>query len=208
MKGFFFFVVLVLLGTGYFAISTPFKKNIHPVIPEAAAKDETKTRLKLRIAGLKKFIQRNHYSPRYVFLADMKLPSGKYRFFIYDLGKDSVVEKGLVAHGSCNSSFLETASFSDQPGCGCSAEGKYKIGYAYQGRFGKAFKLFGLDSSNKSAFARYIVLHSYRCVPDEEVYPEAICNSLGCAMVSRAFLEKAAKYIERSPQPVLLYIFQ
>jgi hypothetical protein len=208
MKGFFFSVVLILLGTGYFAISTPFKKNVHSFTPAASAKDETQTRLQSKTAGLKKFIQRNHYSSRYVFLADMKLPSGKYRFFIYDLQKDSVVEKGLVAHGSCNSAFLETASFSDQPGCGCSAEGKYKIGYAYQGRFGKAFKLFGLDSSNKSAFERYIVFHCYSCVPDEEVYPQPICNSLGCAMVSPAFLEKAAKYIERSPQPVLLYIFR
>jgi hypothetical protein len=209
MKGFFFSAILLLLGGSYYATSTSFKKPTAPArTVSVKPEDESKARISSRIASLKNFAERNNYSTRYIFLADMKLPSGKNRFFIYDLDKDSVVEKGLVAHGSCNTAFLETAEFSDSPGCGCSAEGKYRIGYAYKGRFGKAFKLHGLDSSNKSAFERYIVFHSYSCVPDQEVYPESICNSLGCAMVSPAFLERAANYIESSPRPVLLYIFR
>jgi hypothetical protein len=209
MKGFFFAAILLLLGGSYF-ISTPAFKKINVPLKEVSAirGDETSARLRSKILLLKNFAVRNNYSSRYIFLIDMKLPSGQNRFFIYDIGKDSVVEKGLVAHGSCNTSFLEKAEFSDSPGCGCSAEGKYKIGYAYNGRFGKAFKLYGLDRTNKSAFERYIVLHSYSCVPDQEVYPESICNSLGCAMVSPAFLKKAANYIEHSPRPVLLYIFE
>jgi hypothetical protein len=209
MKGFFFSAILLLLGGSYYAVSSAYKKNIpHPKNVLVKAKDETKERLRSRIPLLKAFAKQNNYSTRYIFLADMKIPSGRKRFFIYDLERDSVIEKGLVAHGSCNTAFLESAEFSDLPGCGCSAEGKYKIGYAYNGRFGKAFKLFGLDSTNKSSFERYIVFHSYSCVPDHEVYPEPICNSLGCAMVSLAFLDKAAGYIESSPRPILLYIFR
>jgi hypothetical protein len=198
-----------MLGGSYLATSSGFEKAREPrKTVSVIHKDETKERLSSKIALLKNFAEQNNYSTRYIFLADMKLPSGRYRFFIYDLEKDSVVEKGLVSHGSCNTEFLENASFSDKPGCGCSAEGKYRIGYSYNGRFGKAFKLYGLDSTNKSAFERFIVFHSYTCVPDQEVYPEPICNSLGCAMVSPLFLEKAARFIERSPRPILLYIFR
>ncbi|RYY98958.1 MAG: hypothetical protein EOO11_06465 [Chitinophagaceae bacterium] len=100
------------------------------------------------------------------------------------------------------------APFSSEPGCGCSSLGRYKVGYAYNGSFGKAFKLHGLDASNRTAYARFVVLHAYRCVPDEELYPAALCNSLGCPMLSHKFLETAAGYIRREKKPVLLWIYQ
>ena len=91
----------------------------------------------------------------------MGLPSGKNRFFIYDLQKDSIVHSGVVAHGNCRSGFLKDPLISNVPECGYSSVGKYKIGYAYEGQFGKAFKLHGLDSSNSNAVKRIIVLHAY-----------------------------------------------
>lgn len=112
-----------------------------------------------------------------------------------------------MAHGSCNTRFLENAEFSNITGCGCSAEGKYKVGEAYNGRFGKAFKLYGLEHTNFNAYKRYIVLHGYTCVPNEEVYPAPICNSLGCPMVSYQFLENLATIIEGSKKPVLLWVY-
>jgi hypothetical protein len=114
---------------------------------------------------------------------------------------------GLAAHGSCNTAFLEQAKFSNAPGCGCSAIGKYKIGYSYKGRFGKAYKLFGLDNTNSKSFDRNIVLHAYKCIPDKEIYPQPVCNSLGCPMVSYEFLETAAAFIDESKKPLLLWIF-
>lgn len=65
------------------------------------------------------------------------------------------------------------------PGSGCTSLGKYKIGGAYQGQFGLAYKLYGLDSTNSNAYQRNVVLHAYDRVPDNEVYKE-ICQSSGC----------------------------
>ena len=138
----------------------------------------------------------------------MSLNSGKYRFFVYDLVHDSVVMSGLVAHGSCNKTFLASAKFSNMPGCGCSEKGKYKIGYKYQGRFGPAYKLYGLDTTNSNAFDRYIVLHSYYMVPDRETSPLPICNSLGCAMVSDNFIKQLAAKLDASKKPVLLWMIE
>lgn len=137
----------------------------------------------------------------------MSLPSGKNRFFVYDLAKDSIVKTSVVAHGSGNSGFSITPKFSNEKESGRTALGKYRIGKSYAGRFGTAYKLYGLDSSNSNAFSRYIVLHSYSCVPEQETYPLPICNSRGCPMVSLSFLKQLENIINRSKEPVLLWIF-
>lgn len=137
----------------------------------------------------------------------MSLPSGKNRFFIYNLAKDSLLKSGLVAHGSCTTYYLENVFFSNNISCGCSSKGKYKIGYKYNGSFGKSYKLYGLDSSNSNAAKRSIVLHAYKEVPDHEIYLDVIGNSLGCPMVSYLFLSKISKIIDTSKKPILLWIF-
>lgn len=163
--------------------------------------------LKGRARDLKAYARSKGFSTEYCFLVDMSLPSGRNRFFIYNLKKDSVVAAGLVAHGSCNTMFLRKARFANTPDCGCSSLGRYKVGHKYKGRFGRAYKLHGLDSTNSNAFRRAVVLHAYDCIPDREIYPLPACNSLGCPMVSYAFLDKTAAVIDRARKPVLLWIY-
>jgi hypothetical protein len=156
---------------------------------------------------VKKFVPDKNFSKRFIFLVDMSLPSGKNRFFVYDLSKDSIIKTSLVAHGSGNNGFSFTPKFSNQKESGCTALGKYRIGKSYAGRFGLAYKLYGLDISNSNTFRRSIVLHSYNCVPEQEAYPYRICNSHGCPMVSPLFLEQLQTIIDKSEEPVLLWIF-
>ncbi len=180
-----------------------------PISLKATTSNKLYNQLKLqkKLAAAKVFIAQNNLSTQYCFLIDMALPSNKKRMYVYQLSNDSIVTKGLVAHGSCNTSFLKEATFSNTPECGCSAFGKYKIGYKYNGQFGEAFKLYGLDSSNSNAFKRFIVLHSYSCVPNEEPnFP--ICNSLGCPMVSPNFLDELKVYLSKTNKPILLWMFQ
>jgi hypothetical protein len=149
-----------------------------------------------------------HCHQRIFFLVDMHLPSGKNRFFIYDQSKDSIIGSGLVAHGHGNNGFSFTPIFSNRPGSGCTALGKYKVGKIYRGSFGPAYRLFGLDSSNSHAINRNIVLHGHDCVPNREPYPEPICNSSGCVMVSPAFLSVIRSLLDTAKRPVLLWVFQ
>ena len=154
------------------------------------------------------FCKKNKYNSRFCYLIDMSILSGRNRFFVYDMKEDSVVESSLVAHGCCNEIFLAKAKFSNKPGCGCSSLGKYKIGSKYNGKFGVAYKLYGLESTNSNAFERNIVLHSYYLVPEKEIDPITICNSLGCPMVSKNFLIKLSAKIDNAAAPILLWIFQ
>lgn len=149
----------------------------------------------------------NGYSTEICFLIDMTLPSGRNRFFVYDLEKNSVINTGLVAHGSCNEDFISHPKFSNMTKSGCSSLGKYKVGEFYMGKYGKSFRLYGLDKSNSNAFKRSVVIHGYDCVPDQEIYPRVLCNSLGCVMVSYKFFDQLSKIIRRSNKPIILWIY-
>jgi len=165
------------------------------------------SKLNEKALAIKKFATENKYNKEIVFLIDMNIPSGKNRFFVYDLSKDSILKTALVAHGSGNNGFSMNASFSNACESGYSSLGKYKVGYKYNGRFGVAYKLYGLDSSNSNAFKRNVVLHSYDCVPSQETYPYPICNSRGCAMVSPEFMKELSVMIDKNKEPILLWVF-
>jgi hypothetical protein len=164
-------------------------------------------KLSRRLNELKAFAAAHGYNTRIAFLADMQLPSGRDRFFICDMSGDSILQAGLVAHGSGNKPFSPNPVFSNTDGSGCSSLGKYRVGQPYTGRFGTAYTLYGLDKTNDQALRRHVVLHAYDCIPEKETDPYPICNSLGCAMVSPGFLQELRPVIDGSRRPILLWIF-
>lgn len=164
------------------------------------------SRIKIYSAAARQYCVTHHFNSNYFFFADMHLHSGKNRFFIINMQNDSIIDAGLVAHGSCGPFFSATAIFSNEPGCACSCYGRFKVAGKYAGRFGNAYKLYGLDSSNSNAYKRNIVLHSYYEMPDNEIYPGHVCNSQGCPMVSKNFLKRLSSYIDASKKPILLWI--
>ena len=98
-------------------------------------------RIARKARALKLFAHSNGFNSRLVFLADMDLPLGKNRFFVYDLTGDSVLLTGLVAHGCGNKAFSIDPSFSNTDGSNCTALGRYRVGKPYKGQFGLAYKL-------------------------------------------------------------------
>jgi hypothetical protein len=138
----------------------------------------------------------------------MSLPSGRNRFFVFDLKKNAIIYSALVAHGSCNETFLARPKFSNESKSGCSSLGKYQVGQFYTGKYGKSYRLAGLDNTNSKAYSRAVVIHGYDCVPDQEIYPRVLCNSLGCIMVSYKFFNKLSTLINKSGKPILLWVYQ
>lgn len=209
IKLLFWVLTLFILTVAFFVVS---KKHSFfagtKTIDQTNKVDSELLKIKTKAHFLKRYCRNNSYSTQYCFIADLALNSGTKRFFVFDFLKDSVVAKGLVAHGSCNTLFLPSAKFSNTDESSCSSLGKYKIGNSYNGRFGTAYKLYGLEPSNSNAFSRSIVLHSYYCVPDNETPNLAICNSRGCPMVSELFLEKLSGYIKKAEKPMVLWIIQ
>ncbi|HLK29554.1 MAG TPA: murein L,D-transpeptidase catalytic domain family protein [Puia sp.] len=199
------FVVLAFAAHYYYK---GFHKNHSTDFAFSNYSDEAEmAKINEKASLLKKFASEKNYNQKFIFLVDMSIPSGKNRFFVYDILKDSIIKSALVAHGSGDNRFSLHPTFSNQFESGCSSLGRYKIGNKYNGRFGPAYKLYGLDSSNSNAFRRNVVLHSYDCVPSQETYPYPICNSRGCAMVSPEFMKELQKIIDANEQPILLWMF-
>ena len=166
-------------------------------------------RLKQNTASLAEYVRVNDFNTEYCFMVDMSIPSGKKRFFVYNIKKDAVELSSLVSHGSgsykagCNDLLV----FSNVPNSYATSLGKYKIGNSYTGQYGLSFKLYGLDSTNNNAYERAIVLHSDNYVPILETYPRHIYESAGCPIVSPNFLAVLDKYIKTSNKPILLWIY-
>lgn len=178
------------------------EKNTTPAAPEKS------TIINVITNKVNSYALQNNMSTEYCFLVDMSLPSGRNRFFIYDLKKNSIVHAGLVSHGSCNETFMARPKFSNESKSGCSSLGKYKVGEFYTGKYGKSFRLHGLDNCNSNAYKRAVVIHGYHCVPDEEIYPRVLCNSLGCVMVSYKFFDKISRVIGKAEKPIVLWVYQ
>jgi hypothetical protein len=147
------------------------------------------------------------YNTKIAFLVDMRIKSGKNRFFVYDLVNNKILDQGLVAHGSGSETGIRgELKFSNTPNSNCTALGRYSVEKCYKGIFGKAYRLNGLDETNNNALKRAIVLHHYSAVPlDEQDY--YISNSHGCPMVNEEFFKRIEKIIDNSKSKIIMDIY-
>lgn len=165
-------------------------------------------RLQTEIIAVEKLLKSNAaYNIEIGFFIDMRIPSMKNRFFIYDFKTKKMIDQGIVAHGSGSETGVDgQLKFSNVNNSLATSLGKYSIGHSYNGKFGKAYKLYGLDQTNSNAFSRNIVLHKYEDVPyqEQETY---ICNSHGCPMVSQKFYRILEKIIDASDKKIILSVY-
>ncbi len=183
----------------FFLIScSKFESQAHNIIdylPEA------------KIVEIKNYIKGKNYNQNVAVFINFKIHSGKYRYFLYDLKNNRILQKAIVAHGDGSVvKNSEALRFSNIDGSHQSSLGKYEIKESYTGKFGKAYRLDGLDETNSNARSRAIVLHSYSCIQDTESASPA-CLSFGCPMLSKNAFNETSKYIDRSEQPIILYAF-
>jgi len=179
-------------------------------------KTDTKTddRLKIKAKEAVTFCKVNGYNTDFCILIDMTIHSGKKRAFLYDLKKDSILVKGMCAHGCGSNPWGETytkekPTFSNTPDSHCTAIGKFKIGKRGYSNWGINinYLLHGLESSNSNALKRQIVLHSWDDVTEYEVYPNGTPEGWGCPAVSNSFLKIVDPKLKTSEKPVLLWMY-
>ena len=161
------------------------------------------------------FCKKNNFNQTYYFLIDLSIHSGKNRFFVYDFKTQKITSKSLVTHGSCdviedNPEKWDKAKFSNKINSHCSMKGKYKIGKRDYSSWGIHIKywLHGLESSNKNAVDRVVVLHSWDAVSDTEIYPNVSPLSWGCPAVSNTFMQLLDNQLKNTSTPVLLWIIE
>lgn len=196
------FYLFLFVTVGFFTGSKNYFKS------DIAISTIEMERINSRIEHIRNMISiDSKYNSKFAFLIDMKVPSGKNRFFVYDLEKNEVIDQGLVAHGSGSETGIRgMLKFSNIPNSNCTALGRYCVGKTYKGTFGKAYKLAGLEETNSNALKRAIVLHYYSAVPYEE-QDYYISNSHGCPMVNEQFFKRIEKIIDSSKSNIIMDIY-
>jgi hypothetical protein len=195
------FNLILFLFLSFFNVSKPVDKE------EVMSATEIE-RFNNQLSEVKNLLHSNRvYNSKIAFFVDMKIKSGKNRFYVYDLVNDKILDEGLVAHGSGSETGIRgELKFSNEPNSNCTSLGRYSIGKAYSGMFGKSYKLSGLDETNSNAMKRAVVLHSYSAVPEEE-QDYYISNSHGCPMVSESFFKRLQKIIDSSKSQIILNVY-
>jgi hypothetical protein len=158
------------------------------------------TDFELKKAKAFSYCKGNELDTNVCILINMDVHSGKKRLFVLDFIADTLLLKGICAHGSCNGRNApkkngSAMQFSNVSNSYCSSLGKYKIGKRSWSNWviNVHYKLHSLDSSNSNAYKRIVVLHSYEGVPDYEVYPNRVMTSWGCPMVS----DESMRYLDK-----------
>ena len=176
----------------------------HPV---QEANTPAQKKLKEHADDLRAFALQQKCSAKLGILIDMSIASRRNRFFVVDLENDSVLIRGLCAHGQGNDVNREEVVFSNAPGSYCTSEGRYKLGGKFEGQYGTGYKLFGLDPTNNNALSRFIVFHFYSGVKDAED-DKVVCRSNGCPMVSQKVFRATEKLVDAENKPVLMWVYK
>ncbi|MBC7986729.1 MAG: murein L,D-transpeptidase catalytic domain family protein [Sphingomonadaceae bacterium] len=121
-------------------------------------------------------------------VADFARPSREPRFFLCD-AQGRVLGAHLVAHGSgsdpAHSGWLQ--HFSNENGSYATSSGAYVTGELYEGQYGEAMRLDGLDPENANARARAIVVHTaWYAQPELIAQTGKLGRSQGCFTLPRA----------------------
>lgn len=125
-------------------------------------------------------------------LADFSSPSWTPRFHLVDLVNDEVASL-LTAHGRgsdpAHTGWLR--SFSNDVGSNASSHGAYATGAQYDGKYGRAMRLAGLDPENSNAERRAIVIHQAWYVSDDMIAKYGkLGRSEGCFALSDQGLQQ------------------
>lgn len=111
------------------------------------------------IGQVRDYCKRRGYSTDYYILVDFSIPSGKKRFFIYDLQSGQRVMSSYCMHGSGLGNTDANPKFSNEIGSGCTSLGRYVM-LSKGTKFKNCIRLRGLDKSNYLAEMRGILIHS------------------------------------------------
>ncbi len=182
-------------------------KTVGTSVPESGLTFYPYERVLLRAEALKMYAKSNGYNTRYAFIINMGMKSNTKRFFIVNLAAMCIESTGLVAHGKGDEArYSGIRQYSNKEGSNCTSLGKYTVGKSYNGFFGLAYQLEGLEKTNNNSISRKIVLHSMHCIP-EIPDDKPICVSEGCPAVADQYLAEVVRIVDRAKKPVLLLIY-
>ncbi len=184
--------------------ATPSRSVVHNLAQQAPGLREDVLRLALEAASSAEsrgLVRRNDL----ITVIDYSIPSTEPRLFVFDLSKNKLLFRELVAHGK-NSGGNVPTHFSNTPESRQSSLGLFVTGSTYVGGNGYSLRLDGLEEGvNDRARARAIVMHGADYV-NEWIGQSLgrLGRSWGCPAVRKAISRKLIDRI-KGGSPVFAY---
>lgn len=152
-----------------------------------------RSRVALRAKALRDFCYREGYNTHMAIFVDLSRHSGRRRLVVWDFEQSVPLLMSPVSHGSGSQmSHVRSAyaSVSNEDGSHLSSVGRALIAERYEGRYGVAYRLDGLDVTNYNLRSRCVVLHSWRYTTSFPIFPIPTVGSFGCPVVSTKVMER------------------
>ena len=167
-------------------------------------------RISERVCMLRAWCNCRGYNSRIAIFVDLSLHSGRNRFVVWDFVQERPILICPVSHGSGKQkSHVRSAyaNISNSDGSHLSSVGRALIAERYEGRYGIAYRLDGLEDSNSNLRSRCVVLHGWEHTTSFPIWPLATTGSFGCPVLSRKMMAKVDEIL-KNEERVIIDIFK
>ena len=168
-----------------------------------------RSRVSERAKELAEYCRREGYNTRVALFVDLSRHSGRRRFVAWDMARMVPIFTCPVSHGSGSErSHVRSAyaRFSNEDGSHLSSLGRAVVAERYEGRYGVAYRLDGLEATNSNLRSRCVVLHGWEHTTSYPVWPRATVGSFGCPVLSRRMMARVDELL-RQEKGVILEVF-
>ena len=164
------------------------------------------SRVTERAEELREFCRKEGYNTNVALFVDLSRHSGRRRFVAWDMEQNVPIFICPVSHGSgAQKSHVRSAyaRISNEDGSHLSSLGRALVAERYEGRYGVAYRLDGLDAANSNLRPRCVVLHGWEHTTSYPIWPFATVGSFGCPVLSRKMMCRVDELLQRYDRVVI-----
>jgi hypothetical protein len=114
-----------------------------------------------------------------------------------------------VSHGSGSQRSHRRSAYarlSNEDGSHLSSVGRALVAERYEGSYGIAYRLDGLESTNSNLRSRCVVLHGWSYTTSLPIFPIPTVGSFGCPVLSKRVMARVDELL-RNQDRVILEVF-
>ena len=164
------------------------------------------SRVRVRAAALRAWCEEQGYNTDIALFVDLRRHSGLRRFVVWDFEQGRAVLTAPVSHGSGSKESHKRSSYarlSNEDGSHLSSVGRALVAERYEGRYGVAYRLDGLDATNSNLRSRCVVLHGWEYTTSFPIFPLPTVGSFGCPVLSRKMMVRVDELLQRHSRVVM-----
>lgn len=168
-----------------------------------------RSRVEARAAALRSYCEQEGYNTHLALFVDLSRHSGRCRFMAWDFEQNRPILSSPVSHGSGSQRSHRRSAYarlSNEDGSHLSSVGRALVAERYEGSYGIAYRLDGLESTNSNLRSRCVVLHGWSYTTSLPIFPIPTVGSFGCPVLSKSVMARVDELL-RNQSRVILEVF-